>query len=100
VKDNNIELEKSHFTSRAALVGLGVKMEQLKIIDTIGQYVSIKQKTVKDSPLEKLTDGLMTILAGGRSLSEANKRVRSDRVLQRAFGRSSVKPWMPVRQKM
>lgn len=87
MKDHNIELEKSHFTSRAALIGLGVKMEQLKIIDTIGQYVSIKQKTVKDSPLEKLTDGLMTILAGGRSLSEANKRVRSDRVLQRAFGR-------------
>jgi len=87
MKDNSIGFEKSHFTSRASLVGLGVKMEQLKIIDTIGQYVTIKQKTVKDSPLEKLTDGLITILAGGRSLSEANKRVRSDPVLQRAFGR-------------
>ena len=87
MKNNNLEPEKSHFTSRASLIGLGVKMEQLKIMETIGQYVKVKQKTVKDSPLEKLTDGLITILAGGQSLSEANKRVGAEPVLQRAFGR-------------
>jgi hypothetical protein len=54
---------------------------------TIGGYVEIGQKTGLDSPLEKLTDGLITILSGGKSLYEANKRVRTDPALQRAFGR-------------
>jgi hypothetical protein len=49
--------------------------------------VEIAQKTVLDSPLEKLTDGLITILSGGKGLYEANKRVRTDPALQRAFGR-------------
>lgn len=53
----------------------------------IEERVKIKQKTVKDSPMDKLTDGLITILAGGKGLVEANKRVRPDGALQRAFGR-------------
>jgi hypothetical protein len=56
-------------------------------METIGQYVSIKQKTVQDSPLEKVTDGLITILAGGQGLVWANKLVSSDRAVQLAFGR-------------
>lgn len=87
MSNNNITVPNCHFTSRATLLALGIKMEQLKVIEVIGRYVSIAQKTVKDSPLEKLTDALITILAGGRGLVEANKRVRADRALQRAFGR-------------
>lgn len=87
MSNNNISVPDCHFTSRATLLALGIKMEQLKIMATIGQYVTIAQKTIKDSPLDKLTDALMTILAGGRGLVEANKRVRADRALQRAFGR-------------
>jgi len=87
VSNNNITVPDCHFTSRATLLALGIRMEQLKIMDTIGQYVTIGQKTVKDSPLDKVTDALITILAGGRGLVEANKRVRADRALQRAFGR-------------
>lgn len=82
-----IKDQESQFTSRATLIGLGVRIERLGIMKTIGQQVKIKQKTVKDSPLEKITDALATILAGGKGLVEANKRVRSDRALQRAFGR-------------
>ena len=88
MSNNNISVPDCHFTSRATLLALGIKMEQLKIMETIGQYVTIAQKTIKDSPLDKLTDALMTILAGGRGLVEANKRVRADRALQRAFGRA------------
>lgn len=87
MSNNNISVPDCHFTSRATLLALGLKVEQLKIMETIGRYVSIAQKTVKDSPLDKLTDALITILAGGRGLVEANKRVRADRALQRAFGR-------------
>ncbi|HXV98819.1 MAG TPA: transposase [Anaerolineae bacterium] len=81
------KLDNCHFTSRATLVALGLKVSQWKIMETIGQYVTIPQKTVQDSPLEKLSDALLTILAGGQGLVEANKLVGSDRAIQRAFGR-------------
>ncbi len=61
VSNNNITVPNCHFTSRATLLALGIKMEQLKVIEVIGRYVSIAQKTVKDSPLEKLTDALIAI---------------------------------------
>jgi hypothetical protein len=47
----------------------------------------IDQKTVQHSPLEKLEDALIAILAGAHGLSEINTRLRSDPALQRAFGR-------------
>jgi hypothetical protein len=69
------------------LVALGLKVGQWQIMETIGEYVRINQKTVVDSPLEKITDGLITILAGGEGLVSANKLVGSDRAVQMAFGR-------------
>jgi hypothetical protein len=67
---------------------MGLKIRQLGIVKTMAHYVKIEQKTIKDSPLDKLTDVLVTILAGGQGLVEANTRLRSDPALQRAFGRS------------
>lgn len=84
---HSIEAGKCHFSSRVPLVALGLKVGQWQIMETIGQYVRIKQKTVLDSPLEKLTDGLITILAGGEGLVNVNKLVGSDRAVQMAFGR-------------
>jgi len=83
----NTSEQESQFTSRATLIGLGTRIERQGIMDIIGKKVKIKQKTVKDSPVEKMTDALATILAGGKGLVEANKRVRADRTVQRAFGR-------------
>ncbi|MCK6627724.1 MAG: hypothetical protein L6R45_21395 [Anaerolineae bacterium] len=74
-------------TLRVTLVGLGVKIRQLGILKTLAHSVKIEQKTIKDSPVDKLTDALVTILAGGQGVVEANTRLRSDRALQRAFGR-------------
>lgn len=85
--ENTTKERESQFTSRATLIGLGTRIERQGIMDIIGQKVKIKQKTVKDSPVEKMTDALATILAGGKGLVEANKRIRADRTVQRAFGR-------------
>lgn len=85
--NNNASTSNCHFTPRATLIALGVRIERLGILKTLGQHLNIQQKVIIDSPLEKVTDALMTILAGGQGLYEANKRVRSDRGLQRAFGR-------------
>lgn len=53
----------------------------------IAQRVKIAQKTVKDTPAEKLYDGLIGILCGAQGMVEVNKLVRADPGLQRAFGR-------------
>ncbi len=80
--------QKQHqYTPRACLVALGMKFRQLGIFRPIAERVQIAQKVVKYTPAEKLMDALITILAGAHGLVEANKRVRPDRALQRAFGR-------------
>jgi hypothetical protein len=79
--------ERGRFSPRATLVALGLKVRQLGILHLMAERVRIAQKTVKYRPTDKLVDGLITILAGARGLVEANKRVRPDGALQRAFGR-------------
>jgi hypothetical protein len=76
------------FTARAPLAALGLKLRSLKVFETISGHVNIKQKTIKHTPVEKLTDAFIAILSGAHGLAEINTRVRSDRALQRAFGRS------------
>lgn len=79
--------EKQKFTSRATLSALGVKLKKKKIFEPVAKTVRISQKTVKYTPAEKLLDALIAILSGAQGMYEINKRVRSDKALQRAFGR-------------
>lgn len=78
-----------HFSPRATLAALGTKVRSLKLFDTIAEHVHIKQKSVRHTPLDKLTDAFIAILAGAHGLSEINTRVRADQALQRAFGRAA-----------
>lgn len=78
---------KSHFTARAPLVALGLKEQQMGLFRTIGRHVQIQQKVIRYTPLHKLKDAFITVLAGAKGLVEANKRVRPDREVQCAFGR-------------
>lgn len=77
------------FSPRATLCAIGIKLRSLKFFDTIGEHVRIGQKTIRHTPLEKLTDAFIAILAGAHGLAEINTRVRTDAALQRAFGRSA-----------
>jgi hypothetical protein len=52
-------------------------------------HVKIKQKIRQYTPLDKLLDCFINILAGGVGLVEINTRVRPDHALQRAFGRTN-----------
>lgn len=76
-------------TPRATLAAIGLKIRSLKLFDTIAEHVQIRQKTIKHTPQEKLQDAFITIVSGAHGLSEVNTRVRPDRALQRAFGRSA-----------
>lgn len=77
------------YSPRATLCAIGIKLRSLQFFDTIAAHVQIRQKTIKHTPVEKLTDAFIAILSGAHGLSEINTRVRSDAALQRAFGRNS-----------
>src|SRR5438876_6584275 len=77
-----------HFTPCASLAALGVKLRQLDLFAPIRKHVRIAQKTVKHTPIDKLSDAFMAMLAGAHGLVEINSRLRSDPALQAAFGRS------------
>ncbi len=77
------------FSPRATLCAIGIKLHSLKFFETIAEQVKIRQKIIKHTPMEKLTDAFVAILAGAHGLAEINTRVRTDAALQRAFGRSA-----------
>jgi hypothetical protein len=69
------------------LAAIGIKLRELKVFQPIQQSVQIAQKTIKDSPTDKLYDAFISLLAGAQGLVEINTRLRADGALQRAFGR-------------
>jgi hypothetical protein len=74
---------------RASLVAVGCWMQEQEIWETIGEHVRIRQKVLRHTPLDKLKDAFINIVAGGHGLVEVNTRVLPDEGIQRAFGRSS-----------
>src|SRR5215216_6539717 len=87
-----------HYTPHATLAALGIKIRSLKPFDPIKEHVFIKQKTIKHTPVEKLQDAFIAILAGAHGLCEINTRLRSDESLQRAFGREACADQSVVQQ--
>jgi hypothetical protein len=79
----------NHFTACATLAAIGAKMKQLDLFGPIRAQVQIRQKTIKHTPIDKLMDALISLLAGAHGLVEINTRLRADPGLQQAFGRSA-----------
>ena len=77
------------FSARASLVALGVHFQRLGLWSVVATHVTIQQKMLKHTPLDKLLDCFINILAGGSGLVEVNTRVRPDPAVQRAFGRTT-----------
>lgn len=80
--------QKVEFSARASLVARGVRFQQMGIWAAVNAQVKIKQKVHRHTPLEKLLDCFINILAGGAGVVETNTRVRPDEAVQRAFGRA------------
>jgi hypothetical protein len=81
------EQVKQRMSARATLVAIGAKVRAKGVFEPVAKQVKIGQKTITHTPQEKLLDAYINILAGGHGTVEVNKRVRSDRALQLAFGR-------------
>jgi hypothetical protein len=77
------------FSPRAALAALGIRLQGLNLFGPVRDHVHIAQKTVTHTPVQKLYDAFIALLAGAHGLVEINKRLRSDPGLQAAFGRQT-----------
>src|SRR6266581_2953266 len=75
------------YSPHASLAALAAQLHARGIFDLVRQRVQIAQKTVKDSPQDKLIDILLTLLSGAQSLVQINTLLRSDPALQRSIGR-------------
>jgi hypothetical protein len=89
MQQSTTETTTRQFTPCASLAALGAYLQEIKLFAHVRSRVTIAQKTVKHTPLDKLYDAWITILAGGHGIVEANTRLRSDVALQQAFGRSA-----------
>ena len=87
--NESITKTTQHFSARASLAAIGIKLKQVDLFGPVRQMVHIAQKTVKHTPIDKVYDGFIAILAGAHGLVEINTRLRSDAALQAAFGRTS-----------
>jgi hypothetical protein len=77
------------FSPRAALAAVGLHLQQLHLFAPIGEHVQIAQKTVQHTPIQKLYDAFISLLAGAHGLVEINTRLRADPGVQAAFGRQA-----------
>ncbi|HEX3642419.1 MAG TPA: transposase [Ktedonobacteraceae bacterium] len=93
-----ITSKAGHYTPAASLAALGVKLQQVKLFEPIERLVHIAQKTVKYSPVDKLYDSFIAMLAGAHGMVEINTRLRSDPALQAAFGRFACAEQSVVQQ--
>src|SRR5712671_1571336 len=78
-----------HFSPCASLAAIGVQLRHLDVFGPIRKSVRIAQKTVKHTPIDKVYDAFISLLAGAHGLVEINSRLRADPAVQAAFGRSS-----------
>jgi hypothetical protein len=78
------------FTPCASLAVLGLYLRQIDFLAPLRVQVKIEQKKVIHTPLDKLTDAFVTILAGAHGIVEANTRLRSDRALRRPLVATAV----------
>jgi hypothetical protein len=76
-------------TAHASLAALGVRLCQLDFWAPLREEAKIAQKTVKLTPVEKLTDCFIAILAGAHGIVEIKEGLRADPALQAAFGRTA-----------
>lgn len=87
--NESITKTTNHFSPAASLAAIGVKLSQLDLFGPIRAHVHIKQKTIKHTPIDKLMDAFISLLAGAHGLVEINTRLRADLGLQQAFGRTA-----------
>ena len=86
---SNTNSPTCRFSPCASLAAIGLHLCHLDLFAPIRELVHIRQKTVKHTPVQKLYDAFISLLAGAHGLVEINTRLRTDPALQQSFGRGS-----------
>lgn len=92
-----------HFSPAASLAAIGVKLSQLDLFGPILAQVQIKQKTVKHTPIGKLTDAFISLLASSKSIRDCVSIQACNVLLDERpvpSNRSCRRRWIPVQLKM
>ena len=74
-------------SGQASLAWLGLRFQEMGIWKMLTEKMVIHQRIHIHTPMEKLLDEFMNILAGGCGTVEINTRIRPDQVVQYCFGR-------------
>jgi hypothetical protein len=80
-----IELKSKTMTSHVPLAVLGYVLGRTRVLSPLDE-VALPIKTLDHSPVEKLIEALVLILAGGRATSQADLLLRPNRWLARGWG--------------
>ena len=75
-------------TGRASLCALGEYLRRHCFFAPVREQVQVRQKTVRYRPIDKLLDALSGMLCGAKTIAQNNTTIRTDRAVQRAFGRT------------
>src|SRR5262249_45873871 len=98
MSNSNINMAIRRFSPQSSLAAIGTKVRSLKLFDTIGKKMKIAQKTVKHTSIDKLYDAFINILSGTQGVVEINSRLRTDKAVQKAFGRKACAEQSVVQQ--
>ena len=60
-----------HYSPRASLAALGLRLRRLGLLDAITSTVKVPQKTVRHTQAEKLYDAFVAIPAGAHGLNKS-----------------------------
>ncbi len=78
--------EKLH-SEHPILCLLGQKCQDERLLEPLHKFIKIKQKTVKYSPVDKLTYVLLAILLDCDVVSQVNTKLAQEVAVLKAFGR-------------
>jgi hypothetical protein len=78
----------TRFSAHASLAAIGRHLHSLDLLGPIRETLQIKQKTVKYTPFDKITDAFILLLTGAHRMVEINTTLRPDLALVEAFGKS------------
>ena len=78
----------SRFCAHASLAAIGQHVQSIDLLGPLRETLQIKQKTVKYTPFDKITDALILLLTGAHRMVEINTTLRPDPALLEAFGKA------------
>lgn len=82
-----VSLTSSSKMSHVPLAALGYALRRAEVLQPLAD-IELPIKTLTHSPADKLMEGLVLILAGGRATSQANLLLRPNPGLARAWGQA------------